>query len=131
MMKRHGFTIGVESTGDEFFVSMKAIGKLTHEDYQQINPVIDSALQGIKHPKVDVFLDASELDGWEPRAAWDDFKLGLRHGSEFRRVALLGNRKWQEIASKVGSWFISGEMKYFEDADQALAWLHRPEVQPG
>jgi hypothetical protein len=124
-MKRSGFTIGIESMGDDIFVSMKAVGKLRHEDYQHINPVIDSALKGIEHPQVDVFLDASELEGWEPRAAWDDFKLGLKHGKEFRKIALLGNRKWQEMASRIGSWFISGKMKYFEDADEALNWLHQ------
>ena len=122
-MKRSGFSIGIETSGDHFFVTLKAVGKLTHEDYQKINPLIDSALNGVDHPKVDVFLDATELEGWEPRAAWDDFRLGLKHGSEFRKIALLGNRKWQELASRLGSWFISGEMKYFEDKAAALAWL--------
>lgn len=124
-MKRSGFTVGIESAGDEFFVTMKAIGRLTHADYQMLNPLIDSALKGIDHPKLDVFLDASELEGWEPRAAWDDLRFGLRHGSEFRRIALLGHKKWQELASRVSNWFISGEVKYFEDADEAMAWLRQ------
>jgi len=120
---RHGLSIGIEKVGNDFFLSLKAIGKLTHEDYEKINPMIDSALEGITDPKIKVFIDGSELEGWEVRAAWDDFKLGLKHGGEFSKIAIFGNKKWQEYSAKIGSWFISGEVKYFEDADEALTWL--------
>ena len=53
----------------------------------------------------------------------DLFKLGLKHGSEFEKIAIYGNKGWQEMAAKIGSWFVSGEMKYFESLDEALAWL--------
>ena len=120
---RHGLSIGIERVNNDFFLSLKATGKLTHQDYEKINPMIDSALEGVKDPKVNVFIDGSELEGWELRAAWDDFKLGLKHGAQFDKIAIFGNKKWQEYSAKIGSWFISGEVKYFEDEDQALNWL--------
>ena len=120
---RHGLSIGIERTEKKFFMSLKATGKLTHDDYQIITPMIDSALEGIKEPIVDVFIDGSELEGWELRAAWDDLKLGLKHGREFNKVAIYGHKKWQEVASKVGSWFVSGEVRFFEDAETAMSWL--------
>jgi len=55
----------------------------------------------VKNPQVKVFLDASELQGWEFRAAWADFKLGLKYGNAFVRIAIFGSRKWQEVAAKV------------------------------
>jgi hypothetical protein len=30
----------------------------------------------------------TELQGWAPRAAWDDFNIGVKHGGEFEKVAL-------------------------------------------
>ena len=123
-MTRHGLSIGIERVGNDFFLSLKATGKLTHEDYEKINPMIDSALESVNNPKVKVFIDGSEFEGWELRAAWDDFKLGLKHGSEFEKIAIFGNKQWQEYAAKIGSWFISGEVKYFEDSNEALVWLH-------
>lgn len=120
---RHGLSIGIERVNNEFFLSLKATGKLTHEDYEKINPMINSALEGVKDPKVKVYIDGSEFEGWELRAAWDDFKLGLKHGNNFDKIAIFGNKKWQEHTAKVGSWFMSGEVKYFEDADEALTWL--------
>jgi hypothetical protein len=120
---RHGLSIGIERIDKEFFLSIKAIGKLTHEDYLTINPMIDSALNGVKNPKIKVLFDGTEMEGWELRAAWDDFKLGLKHGSEFEKVAIYGNRNWQEITAKIGAWFMSGEIKYFDNCDEAITWL--------
>ena len=121
--QRHGLSIGIERIESKFFLSLKAVGKLTHEDYNTINPFIDSALDGFKDPRVTVFFDASELDGWELRAAWDDFRLGLKHGNKFDKIAIFGNKNWQKYAAKIGRWFVSGEVKYFDDANEALDWL--------
>ncbi len=122
-VKRHGLSIGIERTDDDFFLSLKATGKLTHDDYKIITPMIESALEGVDHPKIKAIFDGTELEGWELRAAWDDFKIGLKHGSEFEKIAIYGNKRWQEIGAKVGSWFMSGEVKYFENRDDALEWL--------
>lgn len=120
---RHGLTIGIERIDNYFFISLKATGKLTHADYEKITPMIDSALAEVDDPRVDMFIDGSEFEGWELRAAWDDFKIGLKHGSDFKNIAIYGNKKWQEHTAKIGNWFVSGEAKYFYDADEALDWL--------
>ena len=123
-ISKHGLSIGIERVGSEIFLSLKAVGKLTHEDYEIITPLIDAALAEVKEPKIKVLVDGTEMEGWELRAAWDDFKLGLKYGSEFDKIAIYGNKNWQEIAAKVGAWFTSGEVKYFEVYDDALAWLN-------
>ena len=87
--------------------------------------MIDSAIASVKEAKVKVLIDGTELEGWELRAAWDDFKLGLKHNNEFEKIAIYGNKNWQEITAKIGSWFISGEVQYFENIDDALSWLNQ------
>jgi len=122
---RHGLSVGIARTGsNDFFLDLKAAGKLTHEDYEIINPMVDSALGVIKHANVKVLFDASELEGWEVRAAWDDFKFALKHNNEFSRIAIYGNQHWLENSAKVASWFISGEIQYFENLGDAFDWLH-------
>jgi hypothetical protein len=122
---RHGLSIGLERVGQEFFVTLKAVGKLTHEDYQEMTPVLEAALQRVEEPRIRLLFDGTEMEGWELRAAWDDFKMGLKHGSKFEKIAIYGNRNWQEIAAKVGSWFMSGEVQYFESYTEAVAWLQQ------
>ena len=123
-IKKHGLSIGIERVDDHFFLAMKAIGKLSHEDYQTITPMIDAALEGVTDPEVNVLIDATEMEGWALRAAWDDFKLGLKHGNDFKKIAIIGNQKWQENVAKIGGWFISGEVAFFESEVDALGWLH-------
>ncbi|MDO6612287.1 STAS/SEC14 domain-containing protein [Shewanella sp. 1_MG-2023] len=119
----HGFSIGIERINSDVFLSLKAKGTLTHQDYLTITPIIESALAEVNNPKVKVFIDGTELDGWEMRAAWDDLKLGLKHGNEFEKIAIYGNKGWQEVAGKIAKWFIHGESQFFEDKDKALQWL--------
>ncbi len=121
---KHGLSIGVERVDSEFFLTLTAVGTLTHADYEMITPVIDAALAEVKSPEVNVLADVSELEGWELRAAWDDFKLGLKHNNEFRKIAIYGNKPWQEMIAKFGGWFVSGEVKYFESIGPALMWLN-------
>lgn len=122
-VSRHGLSMGIERVDSDFFMTFKAVGKLTHADYEKITPMLDAALEGVSEPRIKALIDGTEMEGWELRAAWDDFRLGLRHGSEFEKIAIFGNRNWQEIAARVGSWFTSGEVRYFDDRDQALDWL--------
>jgi len=122
--KRHGLSIGIERSGSEFFLALKAVGKLTHEDYEVITPMIDSALGAVTEPRVKVLIDATETEGWELRAAWDDFRLGLKHNNDFEKIAIYGSKRWQEIAVRMGAWFVSGEVKYFDGEEDALAWLN-------
>jgi len=120
---KHGLSIGLERVDNQFFLSLKAVGKLTHKDYEKITPLIDSVLSEVREPQVKVLIDGTELQGWELRAAWDDFRLGLKHNNEFTKIAIYGNKNWQEIVAKIGAWFMSGEVRYFESCDDALAWL--------
>lgn len=122
-IERHGLSIGIERYGNDFFISLKPVGKLSHEDYETITPMIDAALTKVKQPKVKALIDGTEMEDWEVRAAWDDFKLGLKHGNKFVKIAIYGNKNWLEITTKVGAWFLSGEVKYFTSMNGALNWL--------
>ena len=122
-VQRHGLSIGIERIERKVFLTLKAVGKLTHEDYNTINPLIDAALDGVKEPIVTVFIDGSELEGWDVRAAWDDFRLGLKHNNKFGKIAIFGNKKWQKRTAKIASWFVSGDVRYFDDSADALNWL--------
>ncbi|PMG43298.1 STAS/SEC14 domain-containing protein [Shewanella sp. 10N.286.52.B9] len=124
-VKTHGLSIGIERVNDDVYLSLKATGTLTHNDYLVITPLLDAALAEVKHPKVNVFIDGTELDGWELRAAWDDLKLGLQHNNEFKKVAIWGNKNWQNYSTKVAAWFMSGEVQFFEEKAKALAWLEK------
>ncbi|MPV86257.1 SpoIIAA family protein [Ostreibacterium oceani] len=119
----HGLSIGIERTNNTFYVHIKAVGKLTHSDYEAITPMFEAALAEAKEPKVKTLIDATALRGWDLHAAWDDFRLGLRHSNEFEKIALVGHKDWQAVCTKMFSWFISGETKFFTNKTAAIKWL--------
>lgn len=123
-IQRHGLSVGIDRIEDKFFITFRIVGKLTHDDYAAITPMIAAALSSVEDPKANVLIDATEFEGWELRAAWDDFKLGLKHGSDFYKIAIVGDKRWQQWAAKIGSWFISGEAKHFDNHTDALSWLN-------
>ncbi|WP_308367306.1 MULTISPECIES: STAS/SEC14 domain-containing protein [unclassified Microbulbifer] len=120
----HGICVGIgRVVGSDFFLYLKAAGRLDHVDYEMAAPLIDGALQAVAHPRVKVLFDVTDFQGWEPCFAWDDFTLVLRHHNKFSRIAILGRSNWPQVASGIAAWFMSGEANYFEDREAALEWL--------
>jgi len=124
MQRSHGISIGIERRDSEFYVVITARGTLTHEDYRSIVPMLESALAAVESPHIKALVDARDLEGWELRAAWDDLKLGLKHGNKFDRIAILGSKTWQQVAAKIGTWFVAGEVELFNNETAALKWLN-------
>lgn len=123
--EEHGLFIGFRRVNGESILAFRAVGKLTHADYETITPLLDSALAGVKDKSVNALFDITEFEGWQLHAAWDDFKLGLKYSNQFNKIALYGKHPWQSAVAKVGSWFISGEIRYFETLPEAQEWLFK------
>ena len=123
MSNIQGLQFGLRRAGEFIYVFIKPSGTLTHQDYELMTPMLDAAIAEVRQPKVNVLIDATEFSGWEVRAMWDDFKLGIHYHSEFHKIALYGNRTWQKNLAKVGNWFIGGEIRFFENETAAIDWL--------
>ncbi|MEA2092173.1 MAG: STAS/SEC14 domain-containing protein [Campylobacterota bacterium] len=126
----HGISVGISRVDKFFFMKIKINGTLTHSDYEKMIPMLRNSIDGIKEPKVRVLIDATEFDGWELRAAWDDFKFGMEFREVFTKIAFVGTKTWEEYGVKIGSWFMSGEVKFFKSLDGAYDWLNQEEVIP-
>lgn len=124
-VKEHGISIGIKRINNEFFVKMKIVGTLTHEDYSMITPMLDNAIEGINNPKISLLVDATRFEGWSLEAVWDDLKIGLKHDGEFYKIAFVGNKSWQEYGIKISNWFTQGDMKYFESLEDAQDWISK------
>lgn len=123
--REHGISVGLFRTEQDVFVRLKVRGKLSHADYQLMVPMLEQALAGIDQPQIKMLVICDQFQGWEARAAWDDFKFGLRHGREFSKIAIVGDKPWEKAAARIGSWFMEGDMQFFEDRGQAMRWLEQ------
>ncbi len=63
MSNLHGISMDVERVDEMVFMEFKAIGTLTHADYEKITPMIEDALVDIEKPIVNVYVDGTEFQG--------------------------------------------------------------------
>ncbi len=116
------FKIQPESKGNNLYIVTE--GVLTHKDYEAIMPELEElhAQQG----KLNCVIDVTGWEGWEWRAVWDDFVVGMRHFSDYGRLAIIGrdDQKWMEWFGKFYDMFRGDETRFFDASqkDAALKW---------
>ena len=123
MQITENMAIDIVPNGAVLDVTLKASGKLTHGDYAIMVPMLTQAITAMPNIKVNMLLDATEFEGWELEAAWDDFKFGMEFKDTFLKIAIVGTEKWQEYMAKMGDWFMDGEVKFFYNLAQAQDWI--------
>ena len=122
-VKEHGIGIAIKRSQKKLFIELTMIGKLRHEDYETFVPLIDKALKEAKKMEVDLLVDMRDFKGWELLAAWDDMKYGIKYRNSFDKMAIVGNKKWEELSMKMFRYFMGGETRFFKSREKALRWV--------
>lgn len=109
-----------ESTGD--FVALQLSAKLDAADYGGITSVLEERIA--KHGKISLLWDMREFDGWTAGGLWADTKFDVKHAQDFSRIAMVGEKKWQDWMASLMKPFTSAEVRYFDviERETALAW---------
>ena len=104
-------------------VGFKLSGKLHDDDYKKFVPLVDAEIA--KEGKVNVLAQFEDFRGWDLHALWDDIKFSATHCTKIDRIALVGNRTWEEWMAKVCKPFTRAKIRYFDAAniEAARAWL--------
>ncbi len=110
-------------TDSSKIIGFKLSGKLHDQDYQTFVPAVEAALAA--GGELCLFAQFEDFHGWDLRAAWDDLWFAVKHYSDFTRIALVGDRKWEEWMATLCTPFTSATVRYFDvsEADTAWAWL--------
>jgi hypothetical protein len=101
-------------------LGFKISGKLHDDDYKRFVPMVDDAIA--KDGKVRLLAQFEDFQGWDIRALWDDIKFSTTHCLKIERIALVGDKKWEEWMAKVCKPFTMAKIKYFDAAQSADAW---------
>ncbi len=96
-------------------------GKLHDEDYSEVLvPEVEAVIE--REGSVRLLLHLVDFEGWDLHAAWDDMKFGAKHYRDFERVAIVGDKTWEEWMAKLASPFTSSGSRFFDDSDIDAAW---------
>ena len=100
-------------------VTVEVSGKLTQEDYEELVPSWRAVIA--RHGKMRLLFVMHDFHGWEPHAAWDDLRFDLKHAEQVERIAMVGEKKWQDWMTKIASWFVEADVRYFDSSRRAEA----------
>jgi len=114
----------ISSENDSNLIYLKIIGKLTDTDFKEIIPAFEQKLDSFN--ELNIFVDLIELEGWEWRAAWDDFALGIKYWKNLKKISILGDKRWIKLSVTVSHKLIPAEVRFFDSfrKKEALDWLN-------
>jgi len=101
-------------------LGFKMSGKLHDEDYKQFVPIVEAAIKN--QGKVRLLAQLEDFHGWDLHALWDDTKFATQHCADVERIAMVGEKKWQEWMAKVCKPFTKAGIKYFDHTEIDAAW---------
>ncbi|HEV7349721.1 STAS/SEC14 domain-containing protein [Telluribacter sp.] len=104
-------------------VAVVVSGTLEKDDYEQLIPLMEVKIS--HYGKINLYWEMEEFEGWNVAAAWQDLKLDVSHANDFRRVAMVGAKKWEDWLTQLMKPFSSAEIKYFDpdERELAMAWV--------
>ncbi|HKB58785.1 MAG TPA: STAS/SEC14 domain-containing protein [Gallionellaceae bacterium] len=108
-------------TGSPRILGLKLSGKLKDEDYHSFAPAVDQMIAAVPG-KVRLFVRLEDFYGWDLHGAWDDLAFGIKHYSDTDRIAMVGEKKWEEWMTLLWKPFSRAEVRYFDAAHIGDAW---------
>jgi hypothetical protein len=114
-----------ESSGP--VVGYKIVGKVTVEDYQQLDPEIQALVN--QYDRVCLLLDLQESAGEETKAWLPHLKFGHRFHDKIVKLAIIGDKRWEKWVAALADPFYAKDAKFFhpDETDKAWAWLREDE----
>ena len=82
-----------------------------------------------EHGKVRILVVAENFEGWQRGGNWGDISFQLEHDAEIERMAIVGDRKWEDLTLVFAAKGLRKfPIEYFEPGElsRARAWLAEP-----
>ena len=95
-------------------LEVQVSGKLTHDDYNRFVPAFERLVK--QHGKIRVLFEMADFHGWQAAALWDDIKFDLKHFSHIERLAMVGDKKWEQGMAAFCRPFTTAKVQYFDGA---------------
>lgn len=109
---------------DDRVVAVRIDGTIREEDVAAMVEVVVDKLT--RHEKLRAYVEVEKLRGIEPRALFEDLKMGLEHWRDFERKAAVIDPPWLgRLVEAVDPLFPWIELRAFPftEKDEAVRWI--------
>ena len=102
-------------------ITITAGGTLESADYDRFVSIFEriAAQKAGTVPMLIVLM--SDFSGWDLGGLWRDLKFDVKHKDSFGRIAIVGDRKWEEGGTKLFDPLFRAKMKFFTTAERGAA----------
>jgi len=100
--------------------------ELKDEDYQRLIPLLKEKVK--KYGMIRWYFEMRDFKGWSLSAMWQDLKFDAKNAENLEKIAMVGDKTWEENLTRLMKPFTRADVKYFplEDREQAKAWINKP-----
>jgi hypothetical protein len=101
-------------------LNVRVSDKLTAQDYEQFVPEFERLIE--EHGKIRVLFHMEDFHGWDLAALWEDIKFDFKHFADIERIAMVGDKAWEEGMSFFCKPFTTAKIRYFGHHETERAW---------
>ena len=105
-------------------IASRVSGELKHSDLRKGQSALIDLIE--RHDRIRIFVIAENFQGWEESGDWGDVSFHMKYDKHIERMALVGERKWEDLVSAfVGKGIRSVDIRYFSPSEMELAkaWI--------
>ncbi|AKD02366.1 STAS/SEC14 domain-containing protein [Pontibacter korlensis] len=108
-------------------LAVRISDELTVDDFDQYRNLLRDLMQ--RYKEAHLFYEMVNVDWVQPVAAIENGMFDVIHGLDYGRVAMVGEKKWQEWAAKLISPVKKKGVRYFDlaEREQAMKWVQEGE----
>lgn len=110
----------VEEPNAKKVITITVSGALKGPDYQRVMPQLEALFK--QHGTLRFYIKLVNFSGFDMGALWQEIKFDAKHMNQYGKTAIVGDKKWEEWATKLSSLFFTPEVKFFYDDQASPAW---------
>jgi hypothetical protein len=100
-------------------LAVRVKDELTIPDFDQYRNIVRDLM--LKHKEAHIYYEMVGVDWVQPVAAIENGLFDIIHGLDYGRVAMVGEKKWQEWAAKLISPVKKKGVRYYDLAEKERA----------
>jgi hypothetical protein len=106
---------------DKDLLKVTVYAELSLADFREFEAAVNNELR--RAPKLKLLLNLTNMSGYTVDVMWEDIKFTRTHAHDFKRIAVVTGSMWVSWLGWLPSTFTDAEIRHFEDAAAAGAWL--------
>ncbi|MFZ0612954.1 MAG: STAS/SEC14 domain-containing protein [Desulfobacterales bacterium] len=113
----------IRETPDSNIVEIAVDGRISRKDFDRAVTVLNNKIA--VYGNVRLLEEVKRIGAVEPSLIWEDLKWVYLHFKEITRTAVVADRKWIELYTKIVKPFVKIEIRYFDSSEieEARRWL--------